>query len=208
MQVNKRSDDDGAQATDATRVAGEPFLQRFSRRKHEARQAAETPDPPAPAESTSRQGAELTDADMPALESLDESSDYSIFLSAKVSEPLRRDALRKLFHSSTFNVIDELDDYAEDFTRFQTLGDIVTAEMRHRLEVEARRQMEALTAADDDDNGTPPVDGPLDASSTQAAIPTATQTDGPSAGAATTAAEKPSTDDTRGSDDGQRRSDA
>ena len=46
----------------------------------------------------------LTDEDMPPLESLDEGSNYSGFLSPGVSEGLRRRALRKLFMSATFNV--------------------------------------------------------------------------------------------------------
>lgn len=130
----------------------ESFLQRFHRRKLEARGLV--PASEAPVDSGTESGAagdgtagseprpEPTDADMPALESLTEESDYSGFLSAKVSESLRRAALRKLFHSSTFNVIDELDDYAEDFTTFEALGDLVTAEMRHRLDVEQKREAE------------------------------------------------------------------
>ncbi len=91
--------------------------------------------------------AALTDADMPPVDSLGADSDYTGFLSPKISEPLRRAALRKLFHSAEFNVIDELDDYAEDFTTFTALGDLVTADMRHPLEVEAKKQAEALQQA-------------------------------------------------------------
>ncbi len=81
----------------------------------------------------------LTDADMPPLESLDEHSDYSGFLSSGVSEDLRRRALRKLFFSAAFNVRDGLDDYDDDFTSFEGLGDMVTADMKHQREVEAER---------------------------------------------------------------------
>ncbi len=81
----------------------------------------------------------LTDADMPAVEDLDADSDYSGFLSQGVSDALRNQALKKLFFSGRFNVVDGLDDYAEDFTRFAALGDIVTAEMRHRIEEAAKR---------------------------------------------------------------------
>ncbi len=59
----------------------------------------------------------LTDADMPAIDTLDEHSDVSGFFSEKVSEELRRAALRKLFHLPTFNFTDGLNDYDEDFTR-------------------------------------------------------------------------------------------
>ena len=57
----------------------------------------------------------LTDADMPALETLHDDSDYSGFLSPKVSDKLREIALRKLFHSKAFNIVDGLDDYDDDF---------------------------------------------------------------------------------------------
>lgn len=140
----------------------EPFLQRFHRRKTEARHAAEQTAVPAvgsgdsPAESGGPDPEpEPTDADMPPLASLSAESDYRGFLSAKVSESLRRAALRKLFHGAQFNVIDELDEYAEDFTAFEGLGNIVTAEMRHRIEVEAKRQTEAFQQALLDDE---PVD--------------------------------------------------
>jgi len=134
---------------------GESFLQRFHRRKTEARQnaveptAATPPDsaPPHPAVAAPVPQQDLTDADMPPLESLTVDSDYSGFLAEKVSEGLRRAALRKLFHSTEFNVLDELDDYAEDFTTFSALGDLVTADMRHRLEVEAKKRAEALEQA-------------------------------------------------------------
>jgi len=139
---------------------GETFLQRLHRRKHEARlrdsgDGTMQREPTALA-ATEQTPPEPTDADMPPLESLTVDSDYSGFMSAKVSEALRRAALRKLFHSTELNVIDELDDYAEDFTTFTALGDLVTADMRHRLEVEARKQAEALKQAVLDGHESPP----------------------------------------------------
>ena len=76
----------------------------------------------------------LTDEDMPPIESLTDDADYSGFLSAGVSDVLRRQALRRLFSSPKFNVIDGLDDFAEDYTQFAPLGDVVTADMKHRME--------------------------------------------------------------------------
>ena len=104
----------------------------------------EVPEPGA--DATEPAGVEdrvLTDEDMPSLESLDENSDYSSFLSPGVSERLRRRALRKLFASAVFNVPDGLDDYADDFTSFEALGDIVTSDMRHQAEVEEERARQA-----------------------------------------------------------------
>ncbi|MCB1800291.1 MAG: DUF3306 domain-containing protein [Gammaproteobacteria bacterium] len=140
-------------------VPGESFMQRFSRRKVEAREqqrtAVETALPNETDDELVPVPPALTDADMPPIESLDESSDYSGFLSEKVSEGLRRAALRKLFHGSAFNVIDELDDYAEDFTTFAPLGDLVTADMRHRIEAEARKQAERIADAFSSENTQP-----------------------------------------------------
>ena len=94
-------------------------------------------------------GRALTDADMPDIEALDEESSYADFLSSGVSEALRRKALRKLFHAATFNTCDGLDDYAEDYTTFEKLGDVLTADMRHRMEMEeARKQAESPQRTD------------------------------------------------------------
>lgn len=84
----------------------------------------------------------LTDADMPPLDSLGAFSDYSGFLSRGVSAALRRQALAKLFHSPHLNVTDGLDDFDEDYTRYESLGELITADMRHQLEVAARRLAE------------------------------------------------------------------
>ena len=119
-----------------------------ARRRDEPRDAPEaagesresTDDGPAPAVVEEKV---LTDEDMPPLGSLDENSDYSGFLSPGVSEALRRRALRKLFSSAAFNIPDGLDDYDDDFTSFAALGDIVTSDMKHQAEMEAKRAEQA-----------------------------------------------------------------
>ena len=92
----------------------------------------------------------ITDADLPDLAELDEDSDYSMFMAAGVSPDKRRAALRQLFRSPKFNVIDGLDDYCEDYTKFDPLGSIVTAEMRHHAERLLRRTLEDQIGAPDD----------------------------------------------------------
>jgi hypothetical protein len=123
-------------------------LQRWSRRKRAARQkqapVASREAPPSLATEASEAPAEsarskLSDADMPPLESLGENSDYSGFFSARVSEELRRLALRKLFHLPAFNVRDGLDDYDEDFTQFAKLGNVITHEMQRGLQLASRQ---------------------------------------------------------------------
>jgi len=125
----------------------ETFLHRWSRRKRgvAAEEAAVEESPAVPVAPEAEAKAELTDADMPPLETLDENADYSGFFSPKVSEELRQLALQQLFRNACFNVCDGLDDYAEDFTQFETLGDVITSDMRHRLQREAERLAEQAT---------------------------------------------------------------
>jgi hypothetical protein len=126
-------------------AAEEPFLERWARMKARANaesQAATPPavqPPPAPEAATDSPVLPLPDLDL-----LDGESDYSAFLQPGVDLLLRRRALRKLFHSPKFNVLDGLDDYMGDFTNFEKLGDLVTADMRHQLERAARAAVDAL----------------------------------------------------------------
>ncbi len=85
----------------------------------------------------------LSDADMEPVEGLTENSDFSKFMSPGVSDELRNLALRKMFQAPFFNIRDGLDEYDEDYTSFEKLGDIVTADMRHQIDMEAKRKLEA-----------------------------------------------------------------
>lgn len=140
------------------------FLSRWARRKQEVLQEetpaenplAPTAEPepqttetsgPVTEQETERDAeqntvAELTDEDMPDLDTLDEHSDYTPFMSPKVSEELRKLALRKMFKGSTFHYRDGLDDYDDDYTQFAQLGNIVTSDMKHMAAVTARRELE------------------------------------------------------------------
>ncbi len=92
--------------------------------------------------ATNEETTVLCDKDMPDLNKLNEESDYSGFLSPGVSDKLRKLALHQLFHGQSFNVCDGLDDYDEEFTSFESLGDIVTADMRFQMEEEAKRKLQ------------------------------------------------------------------
>lgn len=96
----------------------------------------------------------LTDADMPPIESLDENSDFTGFMSSGVSAELRKLALRKMFKASVFNVRDGLDDYDDDYTSFVPRGDLITSDMKHMAGVEARRALEK-TLSNEGNNMTP-----------------------------------------------------
>ena len=147
----------------------EPFISRWSRLKARAReqaapvaeagaappqaQAAEDTPPQAasqqsaPPQTAPPQAAPTQAAPPPELPDIDllgEDSDYSAFLAEGVDATLRRKALRKLFHSPKFNVLDGLDDYMGDYTQFEPLGSIVTADMRHHIERLARLAEQAL----------------------------------------------------------------
>jgi hypothetical protein len=135
--------------------SGESMLARWSRRKLEADKDASENLPAAeqagdagaaalPAEQPEVPVKPLTDADMPDLATLSEESDFSGFMSPGVSDELRNLALRKLFHAPVFNIRDGFDDYDEDYTSFEKLGDIVTSDMKHQVEMQQRKLREAL----------------------------------------------------------------
>jgi hypothetical protein len=129
---------------------GERFFSRWSQRKLGQRRdvAAETTPVATPETKPRVQAGETVSAasevaPLPHLDTLDETSDYSGFLSSEVTDELQRLALRKLFGSAQFNVRDGLDDYDEDYRSFEALGDTITADMRYRME---RELGEAITA--------------------------------------------------------------
>ena len=143
------------------------FVSRWSRLKHETRQNRDDAEvDKTSVDKTSMQTVVsdeeqeapvkiLTDDDMPDIESMTPDSDYTDFLSPGVSEELRKLALRKLFRSEVFNIRDGLDEYDGDYTHFEKLGDIVTSDMKHQLELEAKRKAEQMLQhappmADDD----------------------------------------------------------
>jgi hypothetical protein len=121
---------------------GEDFLERWSRRKLDSQRD----DQGIPADESSaainvapaagEPDKVLTDADMPPIETLDEDSDYSPFLSPGVSDDLRQEAMHKLFAQPDFNITDGLNDYDEDYTKFAGLGSVITHEMKRMLQRE------------------------------------------------------------------------
>ena len=173
MSKTPRKDAPDTGASEVDTLEHEEFLTRWSRRKALSRAGVELPEPadevvgdsatpPGDSESGNedarqepagrgdRQDVEAPTAapELPSLESLGEDSDYSAFLDSDVPVDMQRKALRKLFQSPKFNVRDGLDDYDLDYTSPEPLGDIVTAEMRHRLRIE----LERLAGLDDDES--------------------------------------------------------
>ena len=138
------------------------FLQRWSRRKQAQVSEKETAIPP-----TAFPATDIVDSDntaistttaedenkeekiveLPDVASLNAESDYTGFLDKDVDQQLRKIALRTLFKQTQFNAVDDLDVYYEDFADFEPLGDIVTHDMRHMMEVEKRREEEKARQA-------------------------------------------------------------
>ena len=104
-------------------------------------------------ENQKKQAEEKPPVELPPLESLGDDSDYSMFMSSEVDESLKKLALRKLFKAPFFNIRDGLNDYDEDFTTFEELGDIVTSDMKFHAErkkaEEEQRKLEAESEAID-----------------------------------------------------------
>jgi hypothetical protein len=88
------------------------------------------------------------DPPLPPIESLGEHSDYRGFMSDKVSDELRLQALRKLFRLPQFNITDGLKDYDEDFANCKPLGDTITHDMARSLERALKQAADPVKQAD------------------------------------------------------------
>ncbi len=106
------------------------FLSRWSKRKLDqdsnAEQPSLTPAVEEPAE-TAEQPDQITDTETKQEKPLWQRDD--------VDEDTRKSALRALFRKPEFNVRDGLNEYDDDFTKFASLGNIVTHEMKRMLKL-------------------------------------------------------------------------
>lgn len=110
----------------------EKFLKRWSRRKASIEQPAPHPplvakdgvesaaisaDIPADGETEDNKPGDIDLDALPDIDSMDENSDFSVFMQGGIPEALRTRALRKLWQTDpAFNVVDGLVEYGEDFT--------------------------------------------------------------------------------------------
>ncbi|MBL8474106.1 MAG: DUF3306 domain-containing protein [Rhodocyclaceae bacterium] len=120
---------------------GESFLGRWSRLK---RAGGEAP----PAAAGAAPALPLPDPD-----TLGFDDDFRTFLRREVEEGVRRLALKKLFHSPQFNVMDGLDVYIDDYTVASPLDAATLRQIEH-----ARDMLfgDDETAAAADTPGAPP----------------------------------------------------
>lgn len=139
------SDRDPDKPADAAQP--QSFARRWSQRKLQQQHAQEQTEPRTPAAPEHNAAKPAAhEAQLPSVDEINEDSEVGMFFGEGVSETLRRQALRKLFRSSKFNVIDGLDDYAEDYNAFQPLGKVMTAHQRLR---EERERLAALRQDDE-----------------------------------------------------------
>lgn len=108
--------------TDERTGSDESFLQRWSRRKAEARSAApapvEEPEGSPEAEAAApEEPAPIDPESLPDIDSLDANSDFSVFMRPGVPEHLRTRALRKLWRlDPIYSKLDGLVEYGEDYS--------------------------------------------------------------------------------------------
>jgi hypothetical protein len=173
--------------------ADDGWLSRWSQRKREAKDPKQAPRA-ASVDTTPAAGGDAgrdtpdEAPPLPSIESLDEHSDYRGFMSDRVSDELRLQALRKLFRLPQFNITDGLNDYDEDFANCKPLGDTITHDMVRSLErtlkraADPEKQADTATAASEEAAQTPPAaetTGP-DAEAANPANPAqAARSDGP-----------------------------
>ena len=93
---------------------------------------------------TGKPYSELTDADMPDIDTLDQHSDLRAFMAGKVSNALRMRALTKVFHTPKFNQVCLCAEYAEDYTNFLPMGDLVPHDLKRAIVREAGKLAERL----------------------------------------------------------------
>jgi uncharacterized protein DUF3306 len=129
--------------------AGEgSFLTRWSRRKRaaEAGQPLPEPAPPAPAAPSA------APADLPDPATLGFDDDFSAYLGAQVPAALKRAAMAKLFADPSFNQMDGLDVYIEDYNQVPDLPAAERDLLAHAREV--------LSPAPAGSEAPPPPDAP------------------------------------------------
>ncbi len=106
------------------------FLSRWSRRKLDQDSAEEeqslTPATEEPVE-TVESSDQITETDS--------EQEKPIWQRDDVDEETRKSALRALFRKPEFNVRDGLNEYDDDFTKFASLGNVVTHEMKRMLKL-------------------------------------------------------------------------
>jgi hypothetical protein len=125
----------------------ESFLARWSRVKFKARELEET-DANNPSAESSR--LDVVAPDLSSFKQPDNSVSSKIF-DPEIDEELRREMLSNIFHAPEYNQRDRLDDYDDNYTYFENLGDILTHEVKHAMNVLEEADLTETAIPDPDD---------------------------------------------------------
>ena len=134
----------------------EPFLSRWSRLKREQ-----------PAEEVEPKADDAPPA-LPPVETLTPESDFSGFMHPKVTDALRRVALKKLFSDPHFNVEDPYEAYSGDWTGGEAIPEEMLATLNQAKQVlfreeEKQKEEEAQKLAEKEETKEPDEPGRQDA---------------------------------------------
>jgi hypothetical protein len=162
-------------ADDNQKPTDQPFLERWSQRKQEAREAP-------PAALPANEVVETPVPDLPPVEELTPQSDFSAFMHPKVDPDLRRTALKKLFSDPHFNVMDGLDTYVDDYSKSDPLPPGMLAGLRQAQNILAWAKETKEETAARFASPPPAADAPEEAASThEISVDTALQQTAPAA---------------------------
>ncbi len=128
-----------------TPKSNEGVLARWSRRK--LQQVDDAAD-----NEVKSQSAELTSDHKPKV-SLEQERALPIWQQDDVDSETKQKALAALFRQTEFQDVDHMNEYDEDFTQFDPLGDIITQEMKRMInlaEEKTRPRQSEITEHDND----------------------------------------------------------
>lgn len=144
----------------------EGFLHRWSARKAEARDGVPSPEPDEVEEQAAHpesdagadggpEGEPESAPDLPDVETLDASSDYTAFLGSNVPQDVANLALRKLWRSDPVLAnLDGLNDYDDDFSKVGMVSEVVkTIYKVGKGFITAEDEAEKDAALEDDEAG-------------------------------------------------------
>lgn len=107
------------------------FLSRWSQRKREQ----DTQDLQSELSGKETEKAAESEHEVASQTTSETEQDRPVWQRDDVDEDTKKAALRALFRKPEFNIRDGLNEYDDDFTKFASLGDIVTHEMKRMLKL-------------------------------------------------------------------------
>lgn len=121
-------------------MAADNFFARWSNKSAELPHVAEhnsgvqNPAGNLPNTEVEPQSAPVSTRPLPTQDDLDQlthESDFSVFMGKGVDEGIKRSAMKKLFSDPQFNIMDGLDIYIDDYTKFEAMTPSVLASLNH-----------------------------------------------------------------------------